>query len=105
MRPRRERVGAALLLTCFLLLALVAFTPKARAQEGPVVSFSAEPCRLRERVANLPLRVTWSERGRVFEGCWGRDPKRSVVVAYFEDGEVRIWTLDEVKQAPGARPA
>ena len=33
------------------------------------VTLTDEPCALRE-VVNLPQRATWTEGGRMIEGCW-----------------------------------
>ena len=44
------------------------------------------PCQLTE-VSNLQMRATWSENGKVFEGCWGGSPV-GVVMLYFSDKSV-----------------
>jgi hypothetical protein len=35
-------------------------------------------------VSNLPGRATWTQDGKVFEGCYGLDMDLGLVVAYFQ---------------------
>ena len=54
------------------------------------VILTDEPCRLAE-VSNLKKRATWTEKGEVFEGCWGIHQDAGVVLAYFSDKTVVIF--------------
>ena len=44
-----------------------------------------EACAL-EAVTNLPSRATWTEKGKVFEGCWAANS--NLILAYFDDRTV-----------------
>ena len=72
-----------LLLVLFCLPAQA--VPIFAADEGGVrIVLTDEPCQLKT-VSNLPLRATWEEKGKVYEGCWAPRPDMGVVVGYFSD--------------------
>ena len=89
----------SVILACvFMVIAFaVAFPPLARAQEG-AVALLGEPCRLKDRVINLPFRATWTEGGKVYEGCWGRHRQApGVISTYWEDKTIVPIMVDEVR--------
>lgn len=55
--------------------------------EGAVITLHSEKCQLKE-VTNLPHRITWEEKGKVTEGCFGH--KQGIVIFYFLDRTVGI---------------
>lgn len=72
------------------VLVLSTFVPNLRAEpmysteaDGATVTLHSEPCQLTNVVTNLPRRATWSEKGKVFEGCWAARPDAGLVVLYF----------------------
>jgi hypothetical protein len=71
----------------FLLLAANAqAAPLAEAvSEGVTVTLTDEACAL-TAVSNLPLRATWDEGVKRFEGCYGASG--ALVVAYWDDRSV-----------------
>lgn len=62
-----------LMLAVLALMALGAAEARevARSEsQGVVVSLTDENCRMLDRVTNLPLRATWTEKGKVYDGCY-----------------------------------
>lgn len=57
-----------------------------KSEDGVVITATNEPCRITEQVSNLPMRATWKEGRRVFEGCYGI--KNGIVLMFFEDKSV-----------------
>lgn len=77
-----------------LLFLMLCFAQQSMAQplavgaSGAVtVTLTDERCAM-AAVANLPGRATWSEGGKIFEGCWGLMPETGIVLAYFDDKSV-----------------
>lgn len=60
---------------------------QAQAPDGVVITLHSEKCALKE-VTNLPARITWEEKGKVTEGCFGA--KAGVVIFYFADKTVGV---------------
>jgi hypothetical protein len=57
------------------------------AQEGAVtITIHDDKCSL-SSVTTLPLRVTWKENGKSFEGCVGQHPA-GILILYFTDGSI-----------------
>ena len=84
------------------LLVLLAAT-QAVAEEGGAVQLLSEPCRLTDAIKNLPLRATWTEGGKVTEGCWGRHPEApGVIVTYWEDKTIVPILMERLR--PTVRP-
>lgn len=54
------------------------------AADNAIIVLHNDKCTLTQ-VKNLPHRVTWTEGGKVTEGCWIGRPDSGVVVAYFAD--------------------
>ena len=85
-----------------LLLGLLAFMPANAAplvsasQDGKVVTLTDEPCTL-PAVANLPYRVTWTEKGVITEGCYGIMGGQ-IVLGYFADRTVVALPLAMFRQ-------
>lgn len=48
-----------------------------------------EPCQL-EAIANLPMRATWEENGKVLEACWGFVSEVDMVLFYREDKKIKL---------------
>lgn len=95
---RAFEVFYVLLLVAIAAFALtLAFPPKAHAKvlagaesQGIKVILTDEPCKLSDVVKNLPYRATWTERGKVFEGCWAAHPQLPIVMSYWSDHTVGI---------------
>lgn len=56
--------------------------------DGINVTLTDEPCKL-VAVTNLQRRATWTEAGRVTEGCWSVHPA-GMVLFYFADLTVTL---------------
>jgi hypothetical protein len=56
-------------------------------QNGVRIAVYTEPCVLKE-VTNLQRRATWTENGKVIEGCAGYFPQIELVLFYFADKTV-----------------
>src|SRR5262245_51647010 len=84
-------------LTCWPAAVLSA--PQYSAEvEGVLVVLYDEPCEAKA-VANLPFRATWTEKGKVFNGCWGPRPNEGVVIGYFvEDRTVALIPIRAFKR-------
>jgi hypothetical protein len=67
--------------------------------DGATIVLTDEPCKLKQ-VTNLKYRATWSEKGKVFEGCYAVHPY-GVVVGYFSDGAVALIPLDAFAKVTG----
>lgn len=88
-----RRVG--LLLVIAAALAMIFWPMKASADplfrmltpEGVVITLHNDKCLVKE-VENLPTRITWDEKGKVTEGCYG--VKHGIVIFYFADKTVGI---------------
>lgn len=92
----------------FLLFALAATWPtKAHAlpiaqtvtQDGQKIVLTDEECRL-DAVKNLKHRATWTENGKVYEGCYGVHPA-GVVLGYFADKTVVMIPVQTFTQVIG----
>ena len=64
--------------------------PRFRADGGNVaIMLYDEPCALAAQITNLPHRATWTEAGKVYEGCFGFMPREiagvPLVILYFSD--------------------
>ena len=68
--------------------------------DGAKIVLTDEPCALKE-VTNLKYRATWTEKGKVFQGCYAVHPF-GVVVAYFTDGAVALMPIDAFTKVTGA---
>lgn len=55
--------------------------------EGIVITLHSDKCELKE-ISNLPYRITWDEKGKTTEGCFGA--KGGMVIFYFQDKTVGI---------------
>jgi uncharacterized protein (DUF1501 family) len=64
--------------------------PMFQVRQGDVViTLHSEECTLKE-VSNLPNRATWTEGGKVFEGCFGIQPAMKAVMMFFTDKSVAV---------------
>lgn len=104
-----RKVIAVLGAVCFFLLfALAATWPtKANAlpiaqtvtQDGQKIVLTDEECRL-DAVKNLKHRATWTENGKVYEGCYWVHPA-GVVLGYFADKTVVMIPVQTFTQVIG----
>lgn len=53
---------------------------------GETIYLTQQPCRLTDRVENLPYAAAWVEDGAKYEGCWALI--NGIVVAYWTDRTV-----------------
>lgn len=98
MKTVYQCIAAIVAAIIVVALSLLIFPPKARAEEGGSVQLLAEPCRLTHMVTNLPRRATWTEGGKVYEGCWGPHPQApGVVSTYWEDKTVVPILIDRMQ--------
>jgi hypothetical protein len=79
-----------LMLAMFVLL--LTFSTSVKSEQiatikapGIVVALFKDPCRLKNKITNLPLRATWTSRGKTLEGCFGTFDESNMIGAYFED--------------------
>ena len=89
------------LLLALLLLPSIAFAAPVYVAEveGIRIELYDEPCKLKDTVSNLPYRATWTEKGKVFEGCFIPNPQTGVVMTYWrEDKSVAAIPLDAFKR-------
>jgi hypothetical protein len=60
--------------------------PMVQFQQGDVkIVVYSDDCAFKNVVSNLPKRATWTEKGRVFEGCAGGNPDLGLLLFYFRD--------------------
>lgn len=69
--------------------------------EGAKIELYDEPCKLKDAVSNLPYRATWTEKGKVFEGCFGASGAGVVVTYWKEDKTVAAIPVDAFKRVQG----
>lgn len=87
------------LIICALLGALwagrVFAEPIVQASVGDVtVVVFNEKCTHPDFVTNLPNRATWTEKGRVFDGCAGIIPDLGLAMFWFTDKTVAVVPLE-----------
>lgn len=101
-----QRLIAVLGVLCFIVL--VGIAPNAYAgpvaqtvtEDGAKIVLTDDPCKMKE-VSNLKYRATWTEKGKVFEGCYAVHPY-GVIVTYFSDGAVALMPMDAFTKVSGA---
>lgn len=77
-------------------------TSLVEAQAGDVrIILTDEPCAL-PAITNLPLRATWTENGKVSQGCFAVRPEAGVVVLYFDDKTAVAIPIDLFKRVTSA---
>lgn len=69
--------------------------------DGVKIVLTDEECRL-PAVANLKRRATWTEKGKVYEGCYGGHPTFPIVMAYFADKTVVVLPAELFTKVAGA---
>jgi hypothetical protein len=58
--------------------------PMVQFQQGDIkIVVHSEDCAYKNVVSNLPKRATWTEKGKVFEGCAGGNPDMGLILFYF----------------------
>ena len=79
---------AALALIAFMVFSFSPYAATvAEADGGDVkITLTDEPCALMAMVSNLRNRATWTEAGKVTEGCWATG--RGLVMLFFADRSV-----------------
>ena len=88
-----KKLLLALLLSCTTVYA----APVAISEgNGIKVTLFDEPCAL-TRVVDLPYRATWTEGGKLFEGCYNVVPEAGAVVAYFTDRSIALMPVQIFK--------
>lgn len=77
--------------------------PMFQVRQGDVViTLHSEECALKE-VSNLPRRATWTEGGKVYEGCFGVQPAMEAVMMYFVgDKSVAVAPVSIFQKVVGA---
>ena len=88
MRTVKELLAAFLIAASLILYVgqgRAAPVAEAGGDGGVIVQLTDEPCAL-PAVANLKNRATWTEAGKVTEGCWAAG--RGLVMLYFADKTV-----------------
>ena len=69
---------------------------------GVHIELFDEPCTLKDSVSNLPYRATWTEKGKVFEGCFVPNQAAGIVVAFFKDDKtVAVIPIEVFKKVVG----
>ena len=88
-------IAATLLGICLVVVIGKAYAePILKAEaNGVVITIYNEPCTHSE-VANLPYRATWSQDGKVFDGCVGAFKSFGVAAFYFDDKTVAVVPLE-----------
>lgn len=79
----------ALAVVLFIVAPLVIGAPRliAAGDEVTIVLYD-DPCWLSEKVTNLPMRATWTDKGAApVEGCWNLN-NEGIVMFYFADRTV-----------------
>ena len=92
-----KRLLAFLIIVCPQAFAAPLF--QAESQGIKVIVYD-EPCALPE-ITNLPRRATWTEDGRVTEGCAAAHPM-GVVMLYFADKTVVVVATQAFVRVTGA---
>ncbi len=83
--------GAMVILLLLVLVNFALAAPVAVAKDATrQITLHDDPCLL-EAIENLPLRATWEERTRTFEGCWERID--GLIVTYWSDRTVVLFEL------------
>lgn len=65
---------------------------EALSEDGVRIVLHDDACRL-AAVKNLKSRITWHEKGKVSEGCYGQHPS-GVLIAYFDDFTVALFPMN-----------
>ena len=86
----------------FVLLSIVSITVSAEkigiaTAPGITVSFYNEPCRLENKVGNLPLRAVWIDKVKTLEGCFGSFEDSNTISVYFEDTRVLVIPANSIQ--------
>lgn len=96
------------LLTAVIVASVVAyFIPPTRAgaiyeavTDKATITLYTDNCTL-QAVVNLPLRATWTEGGKVFEGCYLPRPDAGLIVFYFSDRTVGLAPMAVFRKVTG----
>lgn len=92
----------ALLAVGFLWCKSLFAEPVLQAQaNGVTITIYDEKCSHPE-VTNLPLRATWAQDGKVFDGCVGAFQGFGVAAFYFDDKTVAVVPLELFTRLVGA---
>lgn len=103
MKTVYQCIAAIVAAIIVVALSLLIFPPKARAEGGVGdIELLFEPCRLTHMITNLPRRATWTEDGKVTEGCWGPNPGApGVVTTFWEDKTVVPILTEKLRRNSG----
>ena len=64
---------------------------------GITVALFNDPCRLTNKITNLPYRTTWTSGGKTIEGCFGLFQEAGAIGSYFEDLTTAVIPMSIVK--------
>jgi hypothetical protein len=103
MIPRSVMTWALAFVLAVLMMAWVTIAqakPTHIAQEGGItITIHDDKCAL-SSVSTLPLRVTWKENGKAFEGCVGQHPA-GILILYFTDGSIVLMSTQMFSRVTG----
>ena len=108
--PRSLTIIPWLVWSLVVLVVIIALSYASQVKAGPiaqaesqgiVITVYKEPCKL-PAVSNLPVRATWLENGKTYEGCAASNPQLGVVVFYFDDKTVAVVPLQIFVPMTGA---
>lgn len=57
--------------------------------QGITVTLTNQPCAIKY-VTNLPLRATWKDGSKTFDGCYAVFPESEAIGFWFDDGSVAV---------------
>lgn len=108
MDARRKKMSRTIVISTlllFVLLGVLSFaygepTHETATSNGAKVTLYSDKC-ARAEIANLPLRATWTENGKVIEGCFGVSPF-GLLVFWFSDKTVFDIPVEYFKRVTGA---
>ena len=108
--PRSLTIIPWLVWSLVVLMVIIALSYASQVKAGPiaqaesqgiVITVYTEPCKL-PAVSNLPVRATWVESGKTYEGCAAPNPPLGIVIFYFEDKTVAVVPLQLFVPMTGA---
>ena len=90
------------ILLALLFLAAPAFAEPIAVMtlQGVTVTLTNQPCAIKY-VTNLPLRATWKDGSKTFDGCYAVFPESEAVGFWFDDGSVAVVPVMMFKMVTG----
>lgn len=78
-----------------MVVKLARAEPIAQAKAGNVViTVYNEKCTHQDAITNLPMRATWEENGKVYDGCVGAIPQLGVAMFWFTDKTMAVVPIE-----------